>query len=377
MKKGDAPRQRWLALWFAAMILLTSATAAAAVKAQGGAADHPYQVFLSPRDQGDGRDNLIFVDLYNGEERRIALAGSGYTVTPSGVMFFDRSTGRVKLATADGGQIDHPFVQLPPTARRIDWQISENSTLGPTIAWTITSGTDTELTTETWIADLEGSNPRRVFADGPRAGIRAYPIAFSLDGGSLYMDYQPDTIGDITPLRQYAGLFAVDLTTGAAESLPGEPGCFCGAGFGGGWFVRLALAAGGFDVRTFQLHSGGEVNEQRITALTLPEFNQGGGILVSPDGTQAVYVLASIAGLGQTQDQSMIVLVDLFNGRQSPATPTLDGLYRPIGWESDDKILFTDRRGTGTWRFDLASGELKQIAAGMVLGTMGYNSGHD
>ncbi|MCK6577602.1 MAG: hypothetical protein L6Q98_05800 [Anaerolineae bacterium] len=336
-------------------------------RSQGSTVDHPFQIFLSPRDQGDGRDNLIFIDLYNGEERRLALTGTQYTVTADGVMFFDRASGRVKVAQPDGGLVDHPFAQLPPGARRIDWQIGADQ-----IAWTITSGIDSALVTETYVSALNGVGQRLVFTDGPRAGIRAYPIAFNINATALYMDYQPDTIGDITPLRQYAGLFIVDLFTGQAESLPGEPGCFCGAGFGAGWFVRLTLAPGGFDVRAFL----GE-RETRIGALSYPDYNQGGGVLINPAGTRAVYVLARLAGLGVEQDASVIVTVDLLNGDQQPASPPLDQLFRPLAWVGDDAILLANRRGDGTWRFELSSGSLTQIASGVVLGTIGYNNAYD
>lgn len=329
----------------------------------------PVQVFLSPRD--DGRDNLIFSNLLTGDERRLALAGSRYTMTDDGVMFFDRSSGRVRLALADGSLRDHPFVQPTADARRVDWAISTNR-----VAWTVTTGTDTALSTQTWVANADGINPRLIFSDGPRSGIRAYPVAFSSEGATLYMDYQPDTIGDITPLRQYAGLFALDVTTGDAVSLPGEPGCFCGAGFGGGWFLRLALAPGGFDLLMFNLAR--ESTETRIAAMSYPDFTQGGGFLINPNGTQAAYALSKIGGLSSgasSGDQTVIVLVDLLNMTQRPTAPPFDGLLRPISWMEDGSgILLSDPRATATWKLEPATGSLNRIAVGMVLGTLGYNN---
>ena len=74
----------------------------------------------------------------------------------------------------------------------------------------------------------------------------------------LYMDYQPNTIGDLTPFRQYAGLFALDLISGETSSLPGEPGCFCGAGIGADMFLRLTLADSGFNLRIRNLSNDSE-----------------------------------------------------------------------------------------------------------------------
>ena len=79
---------------------------------------------------------------------------------------------------------------------RIDWNISHDE---QTIAWTETSGDPSALTTTTWIAGIDGADSAQVFSDGPRNGIRAYPVAFSEDKSILYMDYQPNTIGDLTP----------------------------------------------------------------------------------------------------------------------------------------------------------------------------------
>lgn len=332
----------------------------------------PYQVFVAPRD--DGRDNLIFVDLLLGEERRLALTGTRYTITPDSVMFEDRLSGRVQIASPDGSLRDHPFVQATSTARRVDWALTANQ-----IAWTVTTGDDTALSTQTWAANADGSNYRLLFTDGPRSGIRAYPVAFSQDESVLYMDYQPDTIGDLTPLRQYAGLFALDLTTGAAVSLPGEPGCFCGAGFGKGWFLRLALASGGFDLQTFRFSTTALPTENRIAALNYPDFTQGGGVLIDANGAQAVYALTRIGNLTAgraANDATVIILVDLLGMRQRAVT-TLDGLFRPIMWLDDDSgILLTDPRETATWKLSLDGGTLTQIAQGMVLGTLRYNSAY-
>lgn len=350
-------------LLLVALLLLAGAVSA---QSEVPARNHPRQVFLL-RNAGTGGDRLVFLDLLTGDQSELETAGEDYTIVGGSVMYLDRATNRVMLSTADGRAIEHPFVQLEGDARRVDWVIG-----GSKIAWTLTSGAPTALITTTWVANLDGSERRQLFSDGPRESIRAYPVAFDSAGTILYMDYQPDIIGDITPFRQYAGLFSLDLNTGEMMTLPGEPGCFCGAGIGAGRLVRLTLAANstGFDVRMRDLERG---TDRAVPGLGLPEFTQGGDVLISPDGRYAAYALAQIRGLG-TPSQSLrtvIALVDLANGTQRALTQPADRLLRPIQWTEDNSaLLLVDPAQNVTLKASLRDGSLDVVANAVYIGTL-------
>lgn len=329
----------------------------------------PQQVFIIRDYDVNGRDRLVFIDLLTGEERYIDVPGDRYTALPGGVLYVDTEARRVMYAAADGVVSVHPFIQLGE-ARRIDWIISPDRTR---IAWTLTSGSPTALTTVTAVAALDGSQPTTPFTDGPREGIRAFPVAFSADGSALIMDFQPDTLGDLTPFRQYAALFSVDLATGERRSLPGEPGCFCGAGTDGRLFVRMGLAGGraGFDLNVYNLGTGAR---QTIPGLSLDAYTQGGDVLISPDGTRALYALAQVRNFGTPNQtlQTVFVLVDLLTMTQRPLVQPINTLIRPLAWTEDNTaVLFTSPIRNGTWKLNIADDTLHAVAEAAYVGVIG------
>lgn len=326
---------------------------------RANAAADPQQVFLVAGNQ------LTFVDLATGTSQAIPVTGERFTATRSAILFFDRASGQVMVAQADGSISPHPFMQPGAGVSRIDWDIAHDEGM---IAWTETSGDPGALTTTTWIAGMDGSGQRQVFSDGPRDGIRAYPVAFSDDDATLYMDYQPNTIGDLTPFRQYAGLFALNLADGTTAALPGEPGCFCGAGIANDFFLRLTLADGGFGLRIRRLS-----NDTETTLAPINNFTQAGDVLIAPDGKRAVYALAQISGFGTAAQslQTVIVLVDLLNFTQRPLGAPADRLLRPLLWTEDDSgVLFADPQAQTTWKATIQDGTFEQVATGVYLGTL-------
>ncbi|MCC6614313.1 MAG: hypothetical protein IT320_12605 [Anaerolineae bacterium] len=333
---------------------------------------HPRQVYLE-RDPNTGAGSLIFLDLLTGDEQTVRIAGERFTVTPDGVMFYAPGENRVKVAMPDGRITNHPFIQPGPNTRRIDWVLDQDALH---IAWTRTEGLPGTMTTVTQVANFDGSDVREVLVDGPHDGIRAMPVAFSHDQRSLYMDFQPDSVGDYTTFRQYAGLFAVDLDSGATQLLPGEPGCFCGAGLGSGWFLRLMLTSDSlsFDLAARQLDQGIDAT---VPSLRLADFTQGGDILISADGTRAVYALAQIRGFGTPGQivQAVLVLVDLQALTQRVLGRDVDFLLHPVAWTEDNSaVILTSPSQPGTWKIDIEGGDLSQIASATYLGRIGAGS---
>lgn len=327
---------------------------------------HLMQVFVQ---RGDP-DRLQFIDVQTGEVTSVEVNGERFTLFGRAVMYYDPAVNRVMLATPDGRTRNHPFIQPLPSTRRVDWVVSPD---GTQVAWTLTTAlADGQLVTQTQIAGIDGSNPEEVLVDDPRPGIRALPVALSADHTTLYMDYQPDGIGDVTPFRQYAGLFALDLKSGETTMLPGEPGCFCGAGFGAGLLLRLSLAENlsGFDVMVRTL---GSETSKRIPAVGRANYTQAGGLILSSDSTQAIYALAQVSDFGGPNQfvSTVFVHVDLIEGVQTVLTQPISNFIEPLMWTEDDSAVIVtsgDPFVNGTWKIDLESGRVNRLANANYLG---------
>ncbi len=359
---------KYLALLLAALLVLVGWGAAAAQTPAPSQA--LYQVFLQSTAGSDGQNRLTFINTITGDTTTADVNGERYTPLDQSVLYFDPTANRVMLAKPDGTTEPHPFIQPSSTTRRVDWLVSSDQQM---IAWTLTDGTPNVLTTTTTIANLDGTNPHQVFVDGPRDSIRALPVAFSPDHSTLYMDYQPDGIGDFTPFPQYAGLFAVDLVTSQWSYLPDEPGCFCGAGFGKGLFLRLKVNSNlsGFDLNVYNL--SGQV-KQTIPAQTIQNFTQAGDILLSPDGTKAVYALSQVKDFGRSTQsvRTVFMLVDLELLTQTPLTDPITTFVEPLMWTEDNSdVIFTSRQRDGTWKVSLSDGKLTKVAEATYIGSIG------
>lgn len=329
----------------------------------------PVQVFLRRDIDAAGTDELSFIDPLAGGTTVVEVNGERYSVAGRAVIFYQPQERLVMQALADGIVRPHPFIQPNTDFYHIDWVVSAD---GKHLAWTVTTGTSAALITTTATANLDGTNARQIMVDGPRSGVRAIPIGFSSDHLDLFMDYQPDGISDFTPFSQYAGLFSLNVETGAVSFLPEEPGCYCGAGTGAGLFLRLALNddLSGFDLNVHPL--GSEV-KQTIPALTLPNFTQAGDVLIAPDGHKAVYALAQVSGFGTTSQsvRTVFVLADLQEMTQAALTEPITTFVRPRAWTEDNSaILFTSPERDGTWKINLADGMLDKIAEATYLGTL-------
>jgi hypothetical protein len=324
-------------------------------------------VFIEP----GARATLVFVDLATGEEQSVQTDGSVFAVLNDSVMTYDPSTRSVVLIGADGRSRPHPFITLGAQDARVDWAISAD---GKRIAWTITQGGAGMLTTVTRVADVSGEAQRIVFEETRTDGLRARPVAFSPDDSILYLDYQPDGLDTLMLFPQFAGLFQLDLSAehpgDTFAFLPGEPGDFTGAGFGSGYFLRLAVSqqAGGFDVRVVRLATG---TEWSIPASNSGGYSIAGDVLVAPDGRFAVYAQTALSGLGSgsAQTSTVIMRVDLTEMTQTPLTVPQEGVLRPVAWtENDGAVLLISPNRAGTWKVRISDGRVQQVAQLTYLG---------
>ena len=307
---------------------------------------------------------LIFLDVLTGETVAFNTAGERYTLLGGGVLYFDISDGQVKLAAPGGNIQQHPFITISSDAERVDWAVSSDR---QAIAWTLTRrNADGALMTATFAADADGTAIREVLADGPREGLRVLPIALSDDRDELYMDVHPDGMS-AAPYIQYASLFALDLATGEIRTLPGEPACLlCAAGFGGDVFLRLPPddSGQGVEVRIYSLQDGGA---RAIPAMPQEGGAEAGGVLISFDGSLAVYALSQRRDDGAVR--SVFMRVNLHTLEQAIFGVPMAGFVHPLGWTEDKSaILFTNERRDGTWKISLAGGGPVKVANATYLG---------
>lgn len=334
--------------------------------------NHPWYVFLERGVDNSGLDRLIFVDMLTGDEVEVEVYGERYTLLRRSVLFYDRDQREVRVVTPDGALRAHPFIRMESGDRRVDWVVAPDFTQ---IAWTRTfANSDGRLLTETHIANIDGAAQRMIFEDGPYDDVRALPFSASPDFSRIYMDgYHLDNISLFTPFDQYASITALDVETGTYTPLPDEPSnCICGAEFGRGLFLRLRLSEDlqGFDLHVYNLQGG--VSDV-ISALNLSNYTTGGDILISPDGTRAVYALARVTDFGMASQsiQTVFVLVDLQNMTQRALTNPITTFVRPVAWTEDNAaIILTSPTRPGTWKIALNNGNLERIAEATYLGTL-------
>jgi hypothetical protein len=358
-------------LWIVVLLLVVAPVSA---QDDGGASTStPQYVFLERGIDNTGLNHLIFVDTLTGEETDLEVYGQRFALYDRNVMYFDPVNQRVMLASPDGRTREHPFIQPEPDTRRVDWAIDRTATK---IAWTLTNAdAQNQLSTITTVANIDGTEPQQILVDGPSAnGIRALPVAFSPDLTKLYMDAHPDGIDQFTAFNQYVSIFEVDIESGEIQSLPEEDGrCICGAGLGSNIFLRLRRPENleGYDVHIYDLSAGFDTV---LPALQLNNYSVGGGVLIAPDGTRAVYALARVSDFGTPQQsiQTVFVLVDLLSMTQEALTRPITTFVRPAAWTEDNSaIIFTSPTQDGTWKISVGEGRLERIATATYLGILG------
>jgi hypothetical protein len=326
-----------------------------------------WQVFVNRSSDSGGLARLTFLNSLTGAQKHHEVTGERFTPFGDGVLYFDPLARRVMWLEPESQPAPHPFVSLPDDALRVDWIVDERQAR---IAWTITRPNAEGLVTTTEIARRDGTERGVVLRDGPRLGIRALPVAFSADQTQLIMDAQPDGLAPFVAYEQFGGLFRVFLDDGSLEALPDEPSCYCGAGFRGDLFLRLALTADqrGFDLRVYNLQRG---TEGRILANRLLNYTQAGEILISPDGRLAVYALARVENFGTNSQaiETVFMLADLLNGSQRPLSNPITTYVHPLAWTDDNSaILLTSPQQDGTWKLQLADGRLRRVASATLIG---------
>lgn len=360
--------RKYTSIWLLFALLIVSMP----VYTQDNTSNHPWYVFVEDGIDSTGLDRLTFVDMLTGEEVTIDAYGERYTISGNTVMYFNYAQRRMMVAMPGGEVMEHPFIQLSASDYRVDWAIAAD---GSRIAWTYTfQDSIGHLETETWVANIDGTDERLVLSHRDETPERrAMPLAFSPDFNTLYMDLQFDGLSTFTPFNLYTHIFALDLSTGEMTFLPDEPGnCICGAAIGSGQFLRLRLTNDftAFNLHTYDLDGAMDTVIEAIDLNTT--YDTGGDILISPDGTQAVYALSRIANFGQPEQsiRTVFVRADLVTMQQQPLTPTpIRTFVIPAAWTEDNSaIIMVNPTQNGTWKINLSDGRLERIADATYIG---------
>ncbi len=333
-----------------------------------------WDVFIRSNAENPSLRDVIFIDLLTGDRSTISATGEGFTLTKSGVIFFDVGERQVKLAKADGIIRDHPFITVNEASSRVDWAVSEDK---ERIVWTVSRQTQAgQLITATWLADVAGVEIRELLVYGPRAGIQLLPIGFGLGGSEVYMEAHALGSEGFSPYTRRTGLFALMLAGDELETraLPGDQTCFCAVGFGANLMLRLApnRELSGLDVEIYPL-GGGEA--QVIPALSRGNYSEGGNILLNADGSRAVYALSQISDeAADRRDpiRTVLIHVDIETGRQRIASSPHPGTIQPLRFSEEDRVVLVQLgQNDATWKIDLEDGRLVKVAEALYLGQIG------
>ena len=329
-----------------------------------------WDVFLRRGGGDPPQTELIFIDLLSGDQSSARAAGERFTLTESGVIFYESATRKVKLAKADGLIRDHPFINLTAQTQSVAWAVSDDK---ERIAWSISRGVDDgALATAVWLADVAGAEIRELLVYGPRDGIRLLPIGFGAEADEIIMEAQAGGMVDSGLYTRRTGLFALAILEGelVTRALPGDQSCYCAVAFGANLMLRLApnRESGGLDVEIHPLDGG---DKQVIPTLTRGNYSEGGNIIISDDGKQALYALSQVSkGAGERDEiRTVLVHVDIENGGQRILSGPIAGAVRPLGFseESGTALLALEQSGS-TAKIDLAEGALLNVADAVYLG---------
>lgn len=323
-------------------------------------------------DDNPAQTDVIFIDLLSGEQSTIRAIGEGFTLTNGGVIFLDTRERQVKLAKADGVIRDHPFIHINAETQSVDWAVSQDKDW---IVWSVSREVeDGQLITATWLADIAGSEIRELLVYGPREGVQLLPISFGASEREVLMEANAMGSDGLSPYTRRTGLFTLALSDGelATRALPGDPTCYCAVGFGANLMLRLApnRELNGLDVEIYDL-AGGE--RQVIPALSRGNYREGGNILVSADGKQAVYALSHVPAADAGDEiRTLLIHVDIEGGRQRIASSPIPDIIRPLRFGADNRIaLIAMGQSDATYKLDLEDGRLVEVADALYLGQLG------
>jgi hypothetical protein len=316
-----------------------------------------YDVFVNSLMSGT-RSGVFFVDARTGLSSVALTNGYNHTILGNAVIFRDKLSGEVGIATPDGKVNPHPFIT---SNDYLTWVVSPNRQW---IAWIEAKLQTGSLITNLYVSKFDGTGRIIALKISSTKGLTLHPAAISNDGGTVLYGRETDDPKAYRVYPVFTDLYRLTVASGTSEHLPGEPRCACAASFtpDGRTIFRVDGNEEGYGAHF--------IDPSRPSDILIPalanKFTQSGDVLLSERGDLALYVLARG---NANREAYTVVAVDAANKTQRLLIDSSPTRLRPIAFEKDS-VIFSGWEKDGTYKLPLAGGTLTQISAYSYLGTL-------
>lgn len=329
-------------------------------RAQDGAPAR-VEVFLE-QDPQTGAARIYFMDPLSGLSTVVNVeSGQQFTLAGGAVIYEKSRTGAIMQANADGTLEPHPFIRRAVDTRSLRWTVSPD---GQSIAWVTVSQAGVS---QAFVAWTDGRDLRQLPISTPGDALELFPLALSSNMAQFFYDAAHPSSSSAAPYRTYSYVALYNLLDEVFLPLAAEPDCVCGAAVSadGRIFARLEAdqGIGPFALHVWDLPTGADI------LIDPPDlaFPYAGDLILNNMGTFAAYSAANALA----PDQYALVLVDLVDQTQTPVLPPGPARYQPLTFiDGDSALLLAGITEGGTYKLDLANGELRQVSRDLYLGTI-------
>ncbi len=294
------------------------------------------------------------------------------TLLPNGAMLRNPGDGALLLATPDGRLAPHPFIPQTPTELvTVEWVLSPD---GQSIAWAEIFPAPDAWISNVYVADARGFEITQLPApplSDVEPFLRARPVAVSDDRSRVYLDLaapvaRPAPGEYFTPYRD---VYVYEADAGAYQQISGEPGCACAVGINPNTGGILRETRQGEDVALRWLGTQAVGLGEIIAPLGL-NARQAGDFLLPTNSTRAFYT----QWLGVDADgapQYALAGVDMVARMQQALLAPSAQRLTPLALLDDGATLvLAGYDADGTYKLDLASGEMTQVSNAIWLGNI-------
>lgn len=324
-----------------------------------------FDVFIDP-----ATTTLYFVNAATGLSKIVATSGTNYTLLDKGVLFQERTTGIARIVYPDGHLEVAAWMEPAAGNVTVIWVISADR---KRIAWAVSPHQGPALYSDLYTALTDGTGKKLVLHTSSTQGIESIPLTLSNDGTTLFYTRQPaDAPNTYQLFPVAANIFGLDVASGTATELPGEPKCACASAFttDGRFFARLEPEG---SQQGFKLHFW-NISKQTETLIAAPPLlhAQAGYLILSVDGTLAAYLSAHGTPPTKAQpERFVLVLVNIGQHQQRTLTDPIPDKLRPVAFTTNNRaLILIDAEKGGTYKLSLSDNTLLLVSAYRFLGRL-------